>query len=673
MAKHPEPVWRNPSSVADNPMDRYRRHVNERFKLNLRDSHELQAWTVEKPHDFWIDVHAYLQIIPPLPKGIVKAYDDTKPISEVPSFFEGYKLNYTENILSNRRQDATALIGIREGESLDGHEKLTWGQLAEKVRETRSALLRHGIKQGDRVAAWMGNHTYTTILLLAVGAIGAIFTSVSPDMGVEGTLSRFQQITPSLLFVDSHSIYKGKKTPTEEKLQAVFKALHPTPPSVFINPVVEGSSSTFPLLKDFLAKANPKDPLEYSRLPFNHPMVIVYSSGTSGPPKCIIHQQGNILQFKKIALLHNSLTPSSVVMQYTTTSWVMFYVLNGHMSSGACAIVYDGSPLHPSPTTILDILARHKVTYWGTSPRHLLTLQTTTPSPIRTTHPLPDLDLATTTGAPLQPAQYAWFHASFAPHTRLSSVAGGTDAQTSYLATDPARRATHAGEMHMAALGMAVDVVDAATGASVRESGGEGELVVRAPFPSMPIGFWGDEGGTRYREAYFEAVPGVWAQRDWVRMEPATRGWGMSGRSDGVLNPSGVRFGSGEVYGVVEGEAFAGVVAEALCVGRRRAGDADEVVFLFVKMGKGKVFTEGVRRALKDAVGRALSPKHVPKFVVEAPDIPVTVNGKKVEIAVKGIISGKDVKVSPMVANPEALEYFKRFVHLEREPPASKL
>ncbi|EKG19689.1 AMP-dependent synthetase/ligase [Macrophomina phaseolina MS6] len=360
MEKDPEPVWRNPSPNAENPMDVYRRHVNQRFTLNLKDSHELQAWTVEKPHDFWIDVHSFLQIIPPLPKGITRAYDDSKPMSDVPPFFEGYKLNYTENILSNRCQDAVALIGITEGESLDGYERLTWSQLSEKVRRTRSALLRHGIRQGDRVAAWMGNHTYTTVLFLAVGAIGAIFTSVSPDMGVEGTLSRFRQITPSLLLVDSHSIYKGKKTATEDKLRAVLDQLQPSLPSVFVNPIVEGTASSFPFLNDLLAKADPRDPLEYIRVPFNHPLVIVYSSGTSGPPKCIIHQQGNILQFKKIAVLHNSLGPDSIVMQYSTTAWVMFYVMNGHMSSGAAAICYEGSPLYPEPTTILDILSRHK-------------------------------------------------------------------------------------------------------------------------------------------------------------------------------------------------------------------------------------------------------------------------------------------------------------------------
>ncbi|KAL1620245.1 hypothetical protein SLS56_009737 [Neofusicoccum ribis] len=653
-------------------MDRYRRHVNERFKLNLKDSHELHAWTIDKSHDFWIDVHSYLEIIPTLPRGITKAYDDTKRMRDIPPFFPGYKLNYTENILSNRPQNATALIGIREGESLDGYERLTWGQLSERVRETRSALLRSGIKKGDRVAAWMGNHTYTVVLFLAVGAIGAIFTSVSPDMGVEGTLSRFRQIQPSLLLVDSHSIYKGKKTPTEEKLKVVVDDLRSNPPSVFVNPVIKDTKSSFPILADFLSKADPNDALEYLRVPFNHPMVIVYSSGTSGPPKCIIHQQGNILQYKKIALLHNSLGPDSVVMQYTTTSWVMFYVMNGHMSSGAAAICYDGSPLYPKTSTILDILSLHNVTYWGTSPRHLHELQASaTPPP-----PLPSLRLTTTTGAPLQASQYTWFHATFPPRVHLSSVAGGTDVQTSYLSTDPAARATHAGEMQLPALGMAIDVASASTGASVRASGGEGELVVRKPFASMPVGFWGDAGGARYRAAYFERfgpAADCWAQHDWVRVNPRTRGWVMTGRSDGVLNPSGVRFGSGEVYAVVEGERFHGRVADTLCVGRRGPGDGDEVVFLFVKMLPGEGFTEGLRNELREAVRVGLSSKHVPRFVVEVPDIPVTVNGKKVEIAVKQIISGKDVKISPMVANPEVLGYYRRFVQMERETPATKL
>lgn len=280
-----------------------------------------------------------------------------------------------------------------------------------------------------------------------------------------------------------------------------------------------------------------------------------------------------------------------------------------------------------------------------------------------------------TTGAPLSPDQYTWFARAFPPSVHLSNTAGGTDTATSILASDPSGP-LHAGEMQMAALGMAADIADPVTGESIATTGEPGELVIRLPFPSMPCFLWGDDAdGSLYRATYFSrfADVDVWAQHDWLSRNPRTGGFVMHGRSDGVLNPSGIRFGSGEIYAVVEGPAFNARIGETLCVGRRRPGDADETVFLFVKMLPGMVFDEGLRERVRRAIAEGLSPRHVPAFILEVPDIPVTINGKKVEIAVKQILSGKDIQVSSTVANPETLLSYKRFREMERPPRVQKL
>lgn len=321
------------------------------------------------------------------------------------------------------------------------------------------------------------------------------------------------------------------------------------------------------------------------------------------------------------------------------------------------------------------ILEKYKATYFGTSPRYLLELELAGCKP-RDEYNISQLRMVNTTGSSLSIEQYHYFYRAFPITTHLSNSAGGTDSATSLLSVDPSGP-LRPGEMQMPALGMAVDVADPATGASVAHTDQPGEMVVRKPFPSMPTFFWGDTDGSIYRAAYFERFEDVdvWAQHDWVSRNPATGGWSMTGRSDGVLNPSGIRFGSGEIYGIAEAPPFTSErgVAETLCVGRRRSTDRDEAVFLFVRMADGFAFTDGLRQNLKDAIAAALSKRHVPRFVIGVKEIPVTVNGKKVEVAVKRCISGQDVVASSTVANPWVLEAYKQYRHLEREPADAKL
>ncbi|KAL6241733.1 hypothetical protein RBB50_011266 [Rhinocladiella similis] len=674
----PEIVWQ-PSHNGTAPMDRYRQHVNRKYGLELSNTRELQRWSVTQPHEFWIDLYGYLNIVPPLPSSTRKAYDDTIPMSKNPPFFHGQLLNYAENALfGNPDSDAVALIGIRDDQDVyddKAAETLTWGQFREKVRQTASALRRSGIKQGERVGALVANSNWAVVLFHAAASIGAIFTCISPELGVEGCLSRLQQVTPQVVFVDSHTIYKGKAVSTDEKLRAILRRLNYRL-QVFILPILPHKyTASVPSMEDFLSRSSASDELKFTRVPFNHPLMICYSSGTTGAPKCIVHQHGWLMQVKKISTLHNSLSPGKMVMVYSSTSWVVFYAFCGHLTSGSTLVVYNGSPLYPDAKQLLRICEKFRVNFLGTSPRNLLEIEM-----LRTTVPRRDYDLSAlemvyTTGAPLSLEQYRWFYRSFPRRAQICNTSGGTDTASSLLIGDPCGP-IYAGELQIYALGMDVDILDPASGVSIAETGEAGEMVIRRPFPSMPCCFWGDTDNKIYHDAYFSRFPDLdfWAQHDWLSQNPATGGYVIHGRSDGVLNPSGVRFGSGEIYAIVEARPFTEYISNTLCVGRRRAQDTDEHVFLFVMMKPGFSLTSELRARIKTAIRNALSPRHVPQFVLEVPDIPVTINGKKVEIAVKKVISGaRDVKPSSTVQNPETISWFRRFKDMESEPTDSKI
>ncbi|KIY03386.1 uncharacterized protein Z520_00077 [Fonsecaea multimorphosa CBS 102226] len=700
----PTPLWTPPDPEAP-PMSQYRHHVNAKFSQSLRNSHDLHSWTVQNPHQFWIDLYTYCGIVPPLPKHTKLAYDPSLRLRDIPTFFPGLKLNYAENVLvpnTRNNPDAVALVGLRENR-LDDPEEVTWAELTELVRLARSAMARRGIKQGDVIAGLMANSVWIVVLFLASASMGAIFTSVSPDLGVSGCVSRFAQVEPKWLFADVDVAVRGTRPSMLGKVMQILKALpaakakprlvfvptthrpHRQRHMDYITPVAGAVS-----LHEFLTAARAGDKLSYKRVPTDHPLVIVYSSGTTGEPKCIVSPHVSILNYKKISLLHNGLGPRSTVFQYSSTSWILWNVMNGHLSVGSKVICYDGGALHPDPSTMLRIVAQYRATYWGTSPRYLLELEQSSINP--QSFDLSSLQLITTTGATLTGEQFHWFYRAFPPRIHLSSVAGGTDIASSWIATNPAGP-VYANEMQMWALGHDCDILDSNTGKSCAEEGRPGELVCRKPFPSMPCRFWGDtKDHKKYREAYFEKFPvatkdsaatagggedeylDVWAQHDFIVMNPVTRGLQILGRSDGVLNPSGIRFGSSEIYNIVEGPQFNTLISDTLCVSRRRATDQDETVFLFVVMSPGHEhhFTPQLVAQLKAAVREGLSPRHVPKFVERVRDIPYTVNGKKVEVAVKRVISGQKVQVSSTVRNPECLREYERFVDLEREPPSRK-
>jgi acetoacetyl-CoA synthetase len=337
-----QPLW-TPSNPEATPISKYRQHINSKFNLSLKNSQDLHKWTIAPStrHDFWIDLWSYVGMTPPLPSGIKEVYPRDATIADNPRWFPSVLMNYAENVLEGRKVDGIALIGIREGESLDG-DVWTWRLLRENVRRARSAMIRMGIEKGDRVAVLMSNSNWTIALFLAAATFGAVFTSISPDMGLEGVVSRLLQVKPKMLFADSSQTYKGRKVSMASKIGQIVEALHEAPPKVFVIPLVPGETHNFPVLQDFLAQSSPSDRLEYQRFPFSQDMIILYSSGTTGPPKCIVHQHGIIIQLKKIAVLHNSLKEGDMVFQYSSTSWVLWNIMNGHLSVGATVICYDG-------------------------------------------------------------------------------------------------------------------------------------------------------------------------------------------------------------------------------------------------------------------------------------------------------------------------------------------
>ena len=527
-----ELLW-TPTKAGRTPMDEYRCHINERFSTKLETTKDLQKWSVQNPQEFWIDLYSWLKLTPPLPKDMTQAYDDTVPMSSNPPFFPGQMLNYTENaIYSNPDPDDIALIGIREG--LEDEEILTWHQFREKMRLAASALRRCGVKQGDRVAALVATSVWAMVLFHAAASIGAIFTSISPELGLEGCVSRLQQVTPSILFVDGDTVYKGKTVPTIKKLQKILERLEPKP-QTYVVPI-SSTQSSYPMISDFMSRANPSDELTFTQVPFNYPLLICYSSGTTGPPKCIVHQHGLIMQLKKIAVVHNSTTPADVIFQFASTSWVVFNVMCGYFAAGARTIVYNGSPMYPDVKQLLRFVEKYRVTYFGTSPRYLLEIEMAKCVP-KDEFDLNSLRIVYTTGATLSAEQYRWFYRSMPKHIQLCNTAGGTDTATSLIAADPCAP-IYAGEMQIFGLGMDVDIADPITGQSILNTGEPGELIVRKAFPSMPCFFWGDKGGKKYKSSYFERFDNidVWAQHDLVSCNRKTGGLVMHGRSDGVLS-----------------------------------------------------------------------------------------------------------------------------------------
>lgn len=643
-----EPIWRpDPERAARTQIVRFAAQHGFTGEDAIR---ELWRWSVEHPEPFWRDVWKSFGVIASEEAERVLENADAMPGAR---WFPGTRLNFAQNLL-RRRDDVPAIIFVGE----DGRRReLSWRELWNSVERLVAAFRSRGIGLDDRVAGYLPNIPETIVAMLATSAVGAVWSSCSPDFGVRGVLDRFGQIEPKLLITVDGYLYGGKRIDVREKVAAVVAELK-TLENVVVVPFLEdrpdiGAIAKGVLLEDFLGREG--NSLRFEQLPFDFPLYVLYSSGTTGMPKAIVHGQGGtLLQHLKEHRLHCDLRPGDRLFYYTTCGWMMWNWLASGLASEATLVLYDGSPFHPGPDVLWDLAERERITIFGTSAKYLQALEKSGAAPI-TSHDLSNLKAILSTGSPLLAESFDYVYRKIKADVHLASISGGTDIVSCFVLGNPAGPVWR-GEIQMRGLGMAVEVFDE-HGRPAR--GQRGELVCTKPFPSMPIGFWNDPDGSRYRKAYFERFPNVWCHGDWAELTEHD-GIVIYGRSDAVLNPGGVRIGTAEIYRQVE---QIDEVLESVCVGQDWEGDVR--VVLFVKLREGLVLDDALRERIRRRIRENTTPRHVPAKIMQVADIPRTMSGKITELAVRDVIHGRPVKNTEALANPSALDLFRDLPELK--------
>ncbi|KAK1328238.1 hypothetical protein QTO34_011805 [Cnephaeus nilssonii] len=646
-------MW-EPDSKKNTQMDRFRAAVGASCGLVL--------WSVESYSDFWAEFWKFSGIVSS--RMYDEVVDPSKGVADVPEWFAGSRLNYAENLLRHRQNDKVALYVAREGREEVG--KVTFEELRRQVALFAAAMRRMGVRKGDRVVGYLPNSEHAVEAMLAAASIGAIWSATSPDFGVNGVLDRFSQIQPKLLFSVEAVVYNGRAHGHLDKLSKGGAKGLPDLEQVVVIPYVtpreEVDISKVPgsvFLEDFLAagRGDQAPQLEFEQLPFSHPLFIMFSSGTTGAPKCMVHSAGGtLIQHLKEHMLHGDMSSSDILLYYTTVGWMMWNWMVSALATGAALVLYDGSPLVPTPNVLWDLVDRLGITILGTGAKWLSVLEERDLKPAET-HSLQTLHTILSTGSPLRAQSYEYVYTCVKSSVLLGSISGGTDIISCFMGQNVSLP-VYRGEIQARNLGMAVEAWDEAGRAVWGESG---ELVCTRPFPCQPTHFWNDETGSKYRKAYFSKFPGVWAHGDYCKINPKTGGIVMLGRSDGTLNPNGVRFGSSEIYNIVE--AFE-EVSDSLCVPQHNQ-DGEERVVLFLRMAAGHAFRPALVQRIRDAIRSGLSARHVPSVILETKGIPYTLNGKKVEVAVKQVIAGKAVDHRGAFSNPEALELYRHVPELQ--------
>ena len=647
-----KPLWQpTPEQVALASITRFTQEVESQWGRTFRDYRTLHDWSVKQPEEFWISVWDFCGIL-----AATRGKRVLERLSAVPGarFFPDARLNFARNLL-HRRDDGLAIC-FRSEDRVE--RSLTYAELYLQVAEIARGLQNAGIEPGDRVCAYMPNMPETVIAMLATTAIGAIWSSCSPDFGVQGVLDRFGQIEPRILFSADGYYYNGKQHDSLAKLAEIREGL-PSVEKVVIAPLVVSQPMTDTvrdavLWHDFSINA---DNVEFVDLPFNHPLYILYSSGTTGVPKCIVHGAGgSLLQHLKEHRLHVDLYPGDRFFYFTTCGWMMWNWLVSGLASGATLMLYDGSPVYPDENVLFDFAAERGTQIFGTSAKFLDAAAKAGICP-RKTHDLRSLRTLLSTGSPLMPESFDFVYGSIKEDICLSSISGGTDIVGCFVGGNPTLPVWR-GEIQCRLLGMRVEVRD--DEGVVLGPGEKGELTCSNAFPSMPVSFWNDSKGDRYRAAYFEKFPEVWCHGDYVA---TTQHDGMIvyGRSDATLNPGGVRIGTAEIYRQAE---QVNEVVESLAVGQTWEGDVR--IVLFVRLREGLTLNESLSEQIRDRIRQNTTPRHVPARVIQVSDIPRTRSGKIVELAVQRIIDGEPARNRDALANPEALDLFVGLSELQR-------
>ncbi|XP_021947550.1 acetoacetyl-CoA synthetase isoform X2 [Folsomia candida] len=666
------PLWTpNPETLSSLRLDALRRKVNEKFGTKLVTYADLHKWSVAEPSAFWNEVWDLAEIIHSEP--FTSVIDESIRIDSIPKWFVGTKLNYAENLLEKGQHDDIAIF--YKGEGHPEPTKLTYGELRTEVAVWAAALRNAGVGKDDVVCGILPNAPETLIALLATSALGATWTSTSPDYGVTGIVERFKQTEPKILISVNAVFYNGKVHSMSKKLHQLVSDL-PSLEKIVVIPFIQGQEagaidipkSKWTWASEFLNNFRSlKTRLVYEQVPFNHPLFIMYSSGTTGKPKCMVHSVGGtLMKHAEEHLLQSNLKKTDVIFYYTTVGWMMYQWLISSLITGCTVILYDGAP----SKALWSLIDEFKITIFGTSAKWLAVQEEVARKCIKLdgedvealkkelNKNKTSLKMILSTGSPLKPQSFDFIYEYVKHDVLVGSISGGTDCIGCFMGQNP-MLPVYRGEIQSYHLGCDLDCVDD-EGESV--IGERGELVVRTPFPSMPTKFHNDTDGLLYKKAYFAKHTGIWAHGDFIMINPQTKGIVMLGRSDATLNPNGVRFGSAEIYQIVEHFIE---VSDSVCVAQRNEAGTDERVVLFLRLLPNIAFSDDLVNRIKLVIREQLSPRHVPAVILPISDIPYTISGKKVEIAVRNIIEGEEVKNVGALANPKCLDLYRNIPVLQ--------
>jgi acetoacetyl-CoA synthetase len=634
-------------------MYRFIQFINERHGKNFSDYPALYQWSVDNIADFWAAIWDFADIRASQP--YTEVIDDATKMPGA-KWFGGARLNFAENLL-RYRDDWVALVFKGEDQNT---VRITYAQLYDEVARVAKALRDMGVSVGDRVVGFMPNMPQTTIAMLAATSIGATWSSCSPDFGIKGVLDRFGQIKPKVIFTANGYFFKGKKLDSLERIANILKNL-PSIEKVVVVPYTDPAPdiSAVPKAVNFAdfksAEANLE--IDFAQLPFDHPLYIMYSSGTTGLPKCMVQSAGGILvhQMKEL-ILHTDLRREDVIFYFTTCGWMMWNWLTSALSVGATVVLFDGNPFHPHPGALWEMAEQEKITVFGTSAGYLTALQNFGITPGKT-YDLSPLRAVLSTGSPLSEEGFDFVYSEIKKDLQLASISGGTDLNGCFALGNP-MGPVYSGELQCRGLGMKVLAFDE-NGQPV--IGQQGELVCTAPFPSMPIYFWDDPDNSKYHAAYFDVYPNVWRHGDFIKIS-SRGGVTIYGRSDATLNPGGVRIGTAEIYRQVEQLEE---IEDSVVVGQPWKGDVR--VVLFVKLMPGFELTEDLKKRICKTIRDNASPRHVPSKIISVPAVPYTLNMKKVELAVRKVIQGQEVKNKDALSNPEVLDFYADIKELRED------
>ncbi|KFZ31673.1 acetoacetyl-CoA synthetase [Pseudidiomarina salinarum] len=635
-------LWRpDADQIAAARMTDFLQQVNRDFDLALANYHELHQWSVDHDADFWAYLWNYFDVIGEQGDRIVEDADKLPGAT----WFPDAKLNFAENLLRHKDNQIALIFRGEDGK----RQQLTYAELYAETAALAASMRAQGITAGDRVAAMMPNCIETIIAMLATTSIGAVWSSCSPDFGVQGVVDRFGQIEPKLFITVDGYFYNGKKLDISDKVAAIRTELSSLEHTLVVDFAGLGQQPDEGVSRweDYLDRNATS--LTFTPMAFNDPLYIMYSSGTTGVPKCIVHGiGGTLLQHLKEHGLHTDLDRDDVMFYFTTCGWMMWNWLASGLASGAALVLFDGSPFYPEPKVLWDIADEEQISVFGTSAKYLSALEKADYKPAAH-HELAALRAILTTGSVLAPESFDFVYRHIKHNVCLSSISGGTDIVSCFALGCPVLP-VYRGELQCRGLGLDVQIFNE-DGEPV--TGEKGELVCRNSFPCMPIGFWNDDDGQRYYNAYFARFDNTWAHGDYAELTEHN-GVIIYGRSDAVLNPGGVRIGTAEIYRQVE---KIDAVLESIAVGQN--WQDDERVVLFVRLREGCTLDDELRQQIRKVIRSNTSPRHVPAVIAQVDDIPRTISGKIVELAVRQVIHGESVKNTDALANPEALEQFR--------------